>query len=54
MFPHVRDVKGRKVVERTKLNVGELGLRTARRAKVPGNLPHVFSERGATVIHTKC
>ena len=37
MFPHVRDVKGRK------LNVGELGLRTARRAKVRGNLPHVYS-----------
>ena len=37
-FPHMGDVKGRKVVERT-LNMGELGLRTARRSKVPGNLP---------------
>ena len=26
MFPHVRDVEGRKVIERTYLNVGELGL----------------------------
>ena len=42
MFPHVRDVEGRNVVVRTQLNVGELGLRTARRAKVRGNLPHVF------------
>ena len=32
---------GRKVVERIKLNVGDLGLRTTRRAKVPGNLPLV-------------
>ena len=40
MFPHVCDVKGRKVVERTLLNVGDLGLRTAR-AKVPDNLPRV-------------
>ena len=31
MFPHVRDVEGRKVVERTSLNVGDLGPRTARR-----------------------
>ena len=37
MFPHVRDIEGRKV------NVGKLGLRTARRAKVRGNLPHVSS-----------
>ena len=35
MFSHVRDVKGRKVVERT---MGDLGLR---RAKVPGNLLRV-------------
>ena len=33
------DVKGRKTVERLKMNVGVLGLRTARRAKVPGNIP---------------
>ena len=39
MFPHVRDVEGRKdFIER-----GELGLRTARRAKVCGNLPHISS-----------
>ena len=43
MFPHVRDIEGRKVVERTSLSMGELGLRTARRAKVRGNLPHVSS-----------
>ena len=35
-FPHVSDIKGRKTVERPKMNVGVLGLRTARRAKVPG------------------
>ena len=39
MFPHVRDVKGRKVVER--VNVDDLRLRTARRVKVPRNLPCV-------------
>ena len=38
-FSHVCDVKCRKMVERTLLNVGALGLRTAR--------------MGATVIHTK-
>jgi len=38
---HMHNVKGRKVVERTKLNMGALALRTARRAKEPGNLPHV-------------
>ena len=32
-----------KVVE---LNVGELELRTARRAKVRGNLPHIFASWG--------
>ena len=42
-FPHVSDVKGRMTVERPKMNVGILGLRTARRAKVPGNIPHVSS-----------
>ena len=31
------DIKGRKTVEKPKLNVGVLGLRTARRTKVPGN-----------------
>jgi len=36
------DVRGRKVVERSKLNVDTMGLRTARRAKVL-NLPHVSS-----------
>ena len=34
------DVKGRKAVERSKMNVGVLGLR---RAKVPGNIPRVSS-----------
>ena len=29
-----------------------LGLRTARRAKVPGNLPHISSHQGATFIRT--
>ena len=29
-FPHVSDVKGRKTVERPKMNVGVLGLRTAK------------------------
>ena len=43
MLPHMHDIKGRKVIERTKLNVGELALRIARRAKVQGNLPHVSS-----------
>ena len=44
IFSHMHDVKGRKVVERIYLNVGALaGLRTARRANVPGNLPHVSS-----------
>ena len=37
------DVKGRKMVQRFKMNVGVLGLRTARTAKVPGNIPHVPS-----------
>ena len=42
MFPHVRDIEGRKVLERTSLiDVGDLGLTTARRAKVPCNLPRV-------------
>ena len=39
MFPHMRDIKGRKDL------VGELGLRTARRAKVRGNLPLVSSKQ---------
>ena len=30
-------------VERLEINVGVLGFRTARRAKAPGNTPHVFS-----------
>ena len=30
------------------------GPRTANRAKVPGNLPHISSLREANVIHTKC
>ena len=34
--------------------MGALGLRTARRAKVPGNLPHVSSKVGVNVIHTEC
>ena len=44
-FPHVSDIKGRKTVERPKMNVGVLGLRTARRVKVSGNIhvPHVSS-----------
>ena len=29
-FPHVSDIKGRKTVERPKMNVGVLGLRTGR------------------------
>ena len=33
--------------------MGDLGLRTARRAKVPGNLPRVSGKRGAIVIHAK-
>ena len=37
MFPHMRDVEGRKVVERTKLDVCIWG---SRRAKVRGNFPH--------------
>ena len=40
---HVHDVKGIKMVERSEINVGTLGLVTARRAKVPGNIPHVSS-----------
>ena len=53
MFPHMRDIKGRnrKVVERTLMNMGELGLRTARRSKVPGNL-HV-PQSCIGVIHNK-
>ena len=39
-FPHVSDVK---TVEIPKVNVGVLGLRTARKTKVPGNIPHVSS-----------
>ena len=35
------------------MNMGVLGLRTARRAKVPGNLPHISSKLEATVTHTK-
>ena len=42
-FPHVSDVKGRKGKKDRKFNVGVVGLRTARRAKVPGNTPHVSS-----------
>jgi len=38
---HMCYVKGRNMVERVELNVGALGLRTARRAKVPGSLTHV-------------
>ena len=37
-FPHVSDVKGRKTVERPKMSEGILGLRTARRAKIRGNI----------------
>ena len=37
-FYHVSDVKGRKSVERLEMNVGVLGLRTARRANAPGNM----------------
>ena len=40
-FPHMGDIKGRKTVERPKLNVGVLRLRTARRVKVSGIIPHV-------------
>ena len=40
MFPHLRDVEGRKVVVHGERNVGNLGLIRAR-AKVPGNLPRV-------------
>ena len=42
-FYHVSDVKGRKMVERLEMNGGVLGLRTARRAKVTGNISHVPS-----------
>ena len=45
IFSHVCDVQGRKVVERT-FNMGALGLRTVRRAKIPGNLPHIITSRG--------
>ena len=38
VISQVHDIKGGKVVQRTYLNVGALGLRTARRVKVPGNL----------------
>jgi len=41
--------------ERTYLNVGALGFRTARRTKLPGNLPQYVhcSWQGTAVIHTK-
>ena len=31
---------------RVEINMGGLGLRTARRAKVPGNIPHISSYSG--------
>ena len=49
MFLHVRDVEGRKVVERAQLNVGELGLRTARRAKVTY---HMYIASGGRLSYT--
>ena len=49
MFLHVRDVEGRKVVERTSLNMGELGLRTARRAKVTY---HTYLASGGRLSYT--
>ena len=42
-FPHVSDVKGRKGYKDRKQAWAYVGLRTARRAKVPGNTPHVSS-----------
>ena len=42
-FPHVTDVRVDRLVERLEINMGALGLRTARRAKVPGSIPHIFS-----------
>ena len=48
MFPHVRDVEGRKV--RVELNVGELGLTTARRAKVTY---HMYLASGGQLSYTK-
>jgi len=48
-FSHVSDVR----VEKAGKN-GTLGLRAARRAKVPGNLPHVSSQWRANVINAKC
>ena len=50
-FSHVSDTR---VERQVKVNVGTLGLRAARRAKVPGNLPHVSSQWRANVINTKC
>ena len=48
-LPDVSESKGRKTVERPKMN---MGLRTARRVKIPGNIPHVSSKRGGGDCHT--
>ena len=40
---HVSDVKGRKTAERLGMNLGILGLRTARKAKEPSNIPCISS-----------
>ena len=41
------------MVDRLEMNVGTLGLRTARRAKVTDNIPHICSYREAVVMHTQ-
>ena len=44
----------RRMNSRKPFIVGTMGLTTARRAKISGNLPHVYSQHGVVVIHTKC
>ena len=49
-LPDMSDITGRKMVERPKMNVGILGLRTARRVKAPGNIPHILASGGRLVL----
>ena len=54
ILSHVSDIRMAKNGRKVLLWRSALGLRTGRRAKIPGNSAHVSSKKEVTVMYTKC